>query len=323
MDEREFKELYEKEIPIYREWGNFVKQRIKERLLDVVSDVEMFLKIEIPVRVKGTNSIIEKAFYRDKNYKDPYNDIEDKVGIRFVVLLSEHIKTICGIIEAEKVWNASKDKDYENEREMSPTTFVYQSVHYVVRNNIEMELGGINFPKNIPCEIQIRTLLQHAYCELTHDTTYKPKTRIIPKVHRIIARSMALIETTDNLFEEVIAMLHTTEAPYDGFISELSVLYKTIIEPDYEEKINSLIFDAYKSTLGNISIEDIKKFLEEYSFIKKLIKEGYSHNLLNRQPVVLLIYYLISQSPYKTKEMWPLTESQLKPLYINLGNSFG
>ena len=38
--------------------------------------------------------MLQKAFYRGKDYRSPYEDIEDKVGLRFVVLLTEDIRTI-------------------------------------------------------------------------------------------------------------------------------------------------------------------------------------------------------------------------------------
>ena len=56
--------------------------------------LELFLKLPVVPRVKDQDSILHKAFYRGKNYENPFEEIEDKVGLRFVVLLSEDIRII-------------------------------------------------------------------------------------------------------------------------------------------------------------------------------------------------------------------------------------
>jgi ppGpp synthetase/RelA/SpoT-type nucleotidyltranferase len=82
--------------------------------------------------------------------------------------------------------------------------FDYQSVHYVVRAAREMTVGQVVIPAGTPCEIQVRTLLQHAYSEVTHDTIYKSKVEASTETKRSIAKSMALIEASDDYFSEVL-----------------------------------------------------------------------------------------------------------------------
>ena len=50
----------------------------------------------------------------------------------------------------------------------------------------------------------MRTLLQHAHSELTHDTIYKPSVVQTPAMLRAAAKSMALIEATGDYFEELV-----------------------------------------------------------------------------------------------------------------------
>jgi len=51
------------------------------------------------------------------------------------------------------------------------------------------------------CEVQVRTLLQRAYAELSHDTSYKPSVTLEGDVRLQIARAPALVETTDEIFD--------------------------------------------------------------------------------------------------------------------------
>ena len=319
MDEIEFIKKYESEKPMYNSWGNYVAKQILSHLKEKV-DVNIFLKIPPIPRLKDNASILQKAFYRNKAYTNPYNDITDKVGVRFVVLLLSDIKVIKKIIEHNEVWSFSKDRDFEEERKAKPSVFEYESVHYILRNkNIIITDNNIVIKKGTPCEVQIRALLQHAYSELTHDKTYKPKTIVKPEVYRLIARSMALIETTDNIFEEVNNMLKKSNKADNNLLPYLTDLYKKINIPQTEEKLTNSIFDSYKEDISKVKIEEIQQFLNKYKFIKDIINDRYNKKLLYRQPIVLLIYYMAKTKHNNTWNKWPFTHEQIKQIYIDLG----
>jgi ppGpp synthetase/RelA/SpoT-type nucleotidyltranferase len=319
MNEIDFKTKYEQEQPILYAWGSYVRDKIISAI-ELTKDIKVFLKMPVEPRVKDLNSLIEKAFYRNKNYSDPYNDITDKVGIRFVVLLTNEINEICKIIENEASWIYSKDLDYEQIISKNPTTFYYQSDHYIVRSKLNFRYKGVDIPQNLPCEIQIRTLLQHAYSELSHDNIYKPKTLAKPEVHRMVARSMALIETTDSIFLEVSKTMNSEQVRFDEILPELNKLYLDIAKPEYERKLNEYIFDGLQELFGGVEVvAEVDKFINNNAYIKEAILKKYNQNLLYRQPIILLVFYLIDQNTSKVRHLWPLTEKELKPLYIDLG----
>ena len=93
MDEKSFLQAFNEQKEYLKAWGDYVKQSIEERLerIDII-------KIPITPRIKDDNSILNKAFYRGKNYENPLLDITDKVGLRVVVLLLEEISIIGKII---------------------------------------------------------------------------------------------------------------------------------------------------------------------------------------------------------------------------------
>jgi hypothetical protein len=239
------------------------------------------------------------------------------------LLLRDQINIICEIVEHNDLWVHSKDRDFEDERKENPLIFDYQSVHYVVQNKSTIKVNGIVVPAGTPCEIQIRTLLQHACCELTHDTIYKPKTRKNNhKILRSIAKSRALTESTDDIFVEVNVTLQNEDNHINSFLSSLKSLYKCITTADFEEKINLFILDSFSELLSTINISDIEQFLDEYSTLKDVISKKAQTSFLYKQPVVLLLYYLIKQQRTALRRLWPLTESEIKPLFSDLGIAF-
>lgn len=319
MNEHQFIEQYITEESMFKTWGEYVTQLIISELEKTVN-VNYFLKILPVPRVKDVKSLVTKAFYRGKNYEHPYDDITDKVGTRFVVLLKDDIDKICKIIQECDTWAYSKDRDFDEEREKNPTTFEYQSVHFIVRNKEEFQVGNVSIKKDTPCEIQIRTLLQHAYSELTHDTIYKPKTSSSPHVHRKVARSMALIETTDEIFTEVNSLFSNSDYDILGILKDA---YEKVAAPDYEENLNTFIIDAYKELLNENLVKSLNDYIEHNTeTIKEVIAGKYDQFLIYRQPVVIFLFFLVEKHKFKAKQYWPLTHDKLRPIFSVLGIAF-
>lgn len=170
-----------------------------------------------------------------------------------------------------------------------------------------------------PYEIQVRTLLQHAYAELTHDTIYKPNFAVPDEVYRLSARSIALIETTSELFRKVKEAIDMKYKNDNEYLNQLKMLYSSIKPPDTVERMNYFIYDSIRSICNSVSIDDLREYIDEHPEIATAINKGYDKYLLYRQPVVLLLLYLAKEHRYKLKSVWPYTMEDLAPLFIDLG----
>jgi putative GTP pyrophosphokinase len=323
VTESEFLDRWRSEHPVYMAWGDFVLARIKDRLAAAIVPVSLnyFIKVPPQPRLKAEDTLLDKAFKRNKNYADPYGDITDKIGMRFVVLLTSDIPKICGIVESEPdLWSYSKDRDYEEERLERPLEFSYQSVHYVVRAARDLESAGLTVPTGTPCEIQIRTLLQHAHCELTHDTLYKPKTIAKPEVKRTIAKSMALIEATDEFFASAMNSLNEAASRQSSILAILSRQYERLVDqPAGNERSNSLALDTFAERLPQDFSSAVGTFLAGHPYLADRIKERRASRLFFRQPAALLAYYLAGTMPSQVKEHWPLDRDDLAVIFSDLG----
>lgn len=99
--------------------------------------------------------------------------------------------------------------------------------------------------------------------------------------------------------------------------------YTKIRMPEENKKIQELIIDSYEEIIRKIKPEDLSAFINENNgMIKEQINSKYNTQLLFRQPVILLLYYMIEKYPYKVAIDWPLTEDLIKPIYTMLGISF-
>ncbi len=326
MTQEEFTKRWQADEPIYKAWGDFIISAIIAELSKKITPISThdFLKIQVTPRLKKVDSLLDKAFARNKLYKDPYTEITDKVGIRFVVLLTDHIKLVEDIVTSKSSpWSYSKDKDYEADRESNPLEFTYQSVHYVLTSNEAAEHTGTKIPAGITCEVQIRTLLQHAHCELTHDTTYKPKSKTTSKVKRHVAKSIALIEAADDYFKKVFEDLEAIDQGSREILSILSSIYetKTGLTANHA-KTNIILADILLELAPEKLGQEIEALLSAKGFILTKIKENYSTDHFYRQPIILLIYLLVEKNPATIKQRWPLEEAQLQQFFTQLGKSY-
>lgn len=324
MNEREFILRWNQERSMYESWGALVVSEINSALEKQGYHLSSFLKQPVKPRVKDEDSLIDKAFYRDKGYDNPYDEIEDKVGCRFVVLLVEHINEITKVIsQKSNIWDSIECRHFSSERDKEPLLFTYQSVHYVVRAKKATTYNGIEINSGTPCEIQIRTLLQHAYAELTHDAVYKAKTLVQPKVHRTVAKSMALIETTDEFFSTVNKSLNFGTVENLSFQEHLNDLYnsKVGLNCTQAQKSSIVILDTFENLIDDKTINKLDKFINKNEHIIELIKQGRNNYPFYSQSIVIFLYWLIKKKKTTLKKNWPLDGKIIQILATEIGVS--
>lgn len=290
--------------------------------------MESILKIEPSCRMKDISSLIEKAFYRSKNYKNPYGDITDKVGVRFVVLLTDDIPIIKKIIEDCSKWEYSDDRDFIKEKEDKPYLFDYQSVHYVVKNLDPISIeGDILIPSGTPCEIQVRTLLQHAYAEVAHDSVYKCKAKPSSDIQRRMARTIALMESTDELFLIAKNELNKSNIKIEKWANQsISMYYQININYNKKAKDKILyhILNIYFDVLTDQLFKKYLTYLEENKdykeyFSEKINLDFISGSYIKQSAAVIFCFFMVDKKIQIFKNKWPFSENDLNEIMLIMG----
>lgn len=325
MTESELKTLWENDQPSYKAWGNFIVTEVCKQLSQNGTDLSSFLKVPPKPRLKNIESLIDKAFYRGKDYTDPYHQIEDKVGVRFVVLLLQDIKLICDFIESSGNWEFDACKHFNEDKEKEPLLFTYQSVHYILRPKQSLRFEGQTISIDTVCEVQIRTLLQHAHAELTHDAIYKSKKEVKPNVLRTVAKSMALIETTDEFFVYATEELNSGPLKEHAIVERLDGLYRgfTGITP-HVQKSTLIIWDEFEGQISGDLIGSIQSQLvnsSKYQFLSEKIKDRYADHIFYQQSVVLFLYWMLINRKRRLLDDWPFSMEALEHLANDVGIS--
>ena len=310
MDINEFREFLQTHRDAYTAWGRFVSEEIYSTLRNSLGDdkAALFLKIHSEPRLKTIASALGKV--SRKGYDNPVVQMTDLVGVRFVVLLSVEIRTISDIIENCDKWDATVSKDYLSEIDVNPKIFDYQSRHYEVRPKAQFDYCGKSITPEMCCEVQVRTLLQHAYAELVHDSIYKPSSDVPKSAERQIARSMALMETTDDLFCKTMEILADNSKERNGFLDFLSKYYAEKIGQQFIEAdvlVNFSVIDTFKDHITDSLPNKIHGLLSEKKYISARIISRVEYNPLFTQPCILFVYWLASQiDSGEILSKWPL-----------------
>ena len=323
MELDEFWSFVEGIQPELELFGNGILKYVEENLRS--SNRLGILKIPAQKpRLKDKKSALGKVVR--KNYGNPTVQMTDLVGIRFVALLHEDVDAISEIIKGGP-WEYSLDREYEKEKLASPTTFTYQSNHFIItsrRNEFSKKIG---IQEGLRCEVQVRTLLQHAYSELTHDTIYKPGDVLPPpQAHRLVARSAALIESTDDLFMQTVEQLRDCEATALTWFDGLCKLYCEVIGPDsngFDPSVNIEFQVAFKDIAPVQNLELIKDFWLGASgkAFADMVRRRISDRYLFTQPMVLAIYVALPRVQHQFTRLWPYESlsTELDLIFSDLG----
>lgn len=191
---KEIVEEYSASRGSYEDCLNYVENTVKNIIKSQSINVH-----EIIGRVKTVESLEGKV--KRKNYSN-LAEITDLCGIRIITYFSDDVDKIAELISQE--FEVDVENTIDKRKSEDPTKFGYVSLHYVVglkEENTSPTLYG-RF-KNIKLEIQIRTVMQHAWAEIEHDLGYKSKEDIPDQYRRQFARLAGLIELADDDFVQL------------------------------------------------------------------------------------------------------------------------
>lgn len=327
MSPEEATRRFDERRPILEAFGRHVVESLNGAILQQLGPGERtgFFQIEPKFRVKDSGSFREKITRRGKNYDEPLVQITDQVGVRIVVLLAKHTVLVNQSINGMPEWDVTRARDVQKEREKNPHYFDYVSDHWVVHLKSPHACGDITITPDIPCEIQVRTLLQHAYAELAHSTVYKPNLTAKPDVLRAIAKGAALVETTDGVFSEVAQKIEThTEALVQQLGRAEDWFRKNVgdpIENPADESRAMRILDAYAALFQKADWEAIERELSSRAWLPDWLRNQQDSDTIFRHPVILLVVWLVVELEHDVAPDWPLDLELLRPVFAKLGIS--
>jgi ppGpp synthetase/RelA/SpoT-type nucleotidyltranferase len=320
-------EEYKRIRPLYEEFG----ERLKSLLKDFMDQGKIKYQI-IEARAKSPESFKEKLNRAGKFYKNPLQELLDLAGLRIIVYYVDDIDKVSQILGKE--FKIDDLNSIDKRQALEPDQLGYLSVHKVISlNEARKNLPEWKIFKDFKAEIQIRTILQHAWAAISHTLQYKREEDIPKSLRRKLFRLSGLLELADEDFvdlrvkqasleQEITEKLEANDfnIPLNlltlGEYIAKSILVREIVkiagkcgfrvEDDNEPDLDLL---SACSLLGLRNIEELDKKIKEIRpfaemFFKEFFKEHFDKHLesvIGDAPhimaVILIGAYLRSENP--------------------------
>ena len=150
---------------------------------------------QIEHRIKEFDSFVDKI--RRKDIKDdPFSEIHDLVGLRVICLFLQDLQLIGDIIQNNFEVFEVDDKVAGPYAEI----FGYMDVQYKAKLKKAVTVSGYEEINNYPFEIQVRTIAQDAWANISHYLDYKQKSAFSPSLKRDFYALSGLFYVADTHF---------------------------------------------------------------------------------------------------------------------------
>jgi putative GTP pyrophosphokinase len=188
--------------PLYEALADVIRRILSEALR------ENGIRIHsIEARAKTVDSFGDKAVTpsdldpKSPKYINPLAEISDLTGVRIITFSIREIPAVDEMIIQQLEIRERIEKGQERTAE---DRFGYQSIHYVgcFKPDRAVLPEYARFTDRL-FEIQLRTLLQHAWAEMEHDIQYKSPIVIPAGVRRRFAALAGLLEIADREFQAI------------------------------------------------------------------------------------------------------------------------
>lgn len=182
---------FERMAPRLRARGEAIQHELARHLAD-----DPGLKLHsITLRVKTRDSVAVKLARPDRTYASLW-DLTDLVGLRVITYFEDGVDRVGRLLEASLPVDFRHSVD--KRKHVAADRFGYRSLHYVCR--MPSEPGD---DAELRYEVQVRTLLEHAWAEIEHDLGYKSRDSVPMVARRRLNRLAGLLELADQEFAAI------------------------------------------------------------------------------------------------------------------------
>lgn len=183
---------YQRQLPNYKLAADQAKQLIADILADSTLDVHA-----ITSRCKSPDSLRLKL--RRKGYRNPARQVTDKIGVRVISYYENDVPPIAAALSQQLEINLKKSEDKRQQLDLRE--FGYLSVHLIARTKGTWARSPRYAAlRNIWFEIQVRSILEHAWAEIEHEVVYKSGVKYPDSVRRRFARLAGTLELLEEEF---------------------------------------------------------------------------------------------------------------------------
>ena len=269
----------------------------------------------VVARVKEKPSLERKIAQSPTRYGQ-LDDVTDFLGVRIITYFPDEVDQVASTMENEFEidWPNSVDR----RATLDPDRFGYLSLHYVA-TLAPARCALLEYKRFHSCrfEIQIRSILQHAWAEIEHDLGYKTAAAIPREVRRRFSRLAGLLEICDDEFAQIREDLESynasiqqevERAPESVYIDQASLSSFVLTNP-LVHRLDEAIAEGWPVSDENASryVGGLVPNLEYVGLVT--IKDVEQALTDNADIITVFAYRWMREEDYedaeKTDDLWP------------------
>jgi len=151
-------------------------------------------------RAKAVDSYEKKA--SQEKYNDPENEIMDMAGIRVITYTQSEAEIVASLVK--ELFDIMSEYSVDKTEELGTDRVGYRSIHFVgTLGKARLKLPENQVFEGMRFEIQVRTILQHAWAEFEHDRNYKFAGVLPAKLKRRVSLLSGSLESIDSEFDSI------------------------------------------------------------------------------------------------------------------------
>ena len=231
-------EEYRAQRPVFEKMQETIPGRVRA-LLDeagiVVASVES--------RIKEENSLAGKLALKGGKYAS-LADITDIFGMRIITFYTDDVDKVASAVDRlfEVDWENSVDK----RKLLEVDSFGYLSLHYICRDP--------EFPYRF--EVQMRTILQHAWANMNHDTGYKSGVEVPVEYHRNMNRLAGMLELVDEQFSRIRTEINDYRRQVQSLVASGRLEEVPLDGDSYRSFLQLRPFDPLNKRIASVTTDD-------------------------------------------------------------------
>jgi putative GTP pyrophosphokinase len=185
---------YDRCVGLYAQFGPKAETLIRDVLA-----AHQLRPHSVTHRVKERLSMERKLNRPDKHYP-MLTEVTDLLGVRVITHFPDDVDNFASVLLPEFELLETVDRRETDD----PRQFGYASLHCVVRLD-PARRSQLEYQRFADCvlELQIRSILQHAWAEIEHDLGYKTSRAIPRELRRRFSRLSGLLELADDEFRAI------------------------------------------------------------------------------------------------------------------------
>jgi ppGpp synthetase/RelA/SpoT-type nucleotidyltranferase len=171
-------------------------EQAAEQLQKVASDALSPRNLDlhlVAARAKEPDSVLKKI--RAKEYIDPSKQLTDQIGLRVITYYEDDVDRVVAILR--DILEVDEANSEDKRVALGLREFGYRSVHLVAQLRGASEWSPL---RDKWFEVQVRSLLEHAWAEVEHEVVYKAGIQYPLEVRRRFHALAGAVEILDQQF---------------------------------------------------------------------------------------------------------------------------